>query len=128
VILCYPTPCFGAAFNDKRYEAEKRDRNSALAPVLETRGVTKAFARVVANKEISITLERGEVVDILGENGAGKTTLMNILFGLYRPTAGQIFLDGHPVVFDSLGTPYGLHWESSTSTSCSCLRSLSHRT
>ena len=83
------------------HEADQKDRNSAFAPVLETRGVTKVFAHVVANKDISITLGRGEVVAILGENGAGKTTLMNILFGLYRPTRGQIFLDGHPVVFDS---------------------------
>jgi ABC-type uncharacterized transport system ATPase subunit len=71
------------------------------APVLETRGISKTFARVVANKDISISLGRGEVVAILGENGAGKTTLMNILFGLYRPSAGQILLDGEPVVFDS---------------------------
>ncbi len=84
-----------------RTPAARNDLSSASAPVLETRGVTKVFARVVANKDISITLGRGEIVAILGENGAGKTTLMNILFGLYRPSAGQIFLDGRPVVFDS---------------------------
>ena len=77
------------------------DRPDASAFVLETRRITKAFSRVVANKEISISVRRGEVVAILGENGAGKTTLMNILFGLYRPSAGQILLDGRPITFDS---------------------------
>ncbi len=81
-------------------EADKNLRG-APSPVLETRGITKAFSRVIANKDISLSLGHGEVVAVLGENGAGKTTLMNILFGLYRPTAGQILLDGKAVVFDS---------------------------
>ena len=74
---------------------------SAVAPVLETREITKIFGSVVANRSISIHLSRGEIVAILGENGAGKTTLMNILFGLYRPTSGQILIDGAPVQLDS---------------------------
>jgi len=82
-------------------EADRKDRPDPSAFVLETRGITKAFSRVVANRDISISLRQGEVVAILGENGAGKTTLMNILFGLYHASAGQILLDGRPVVFDS---------------------------
>jgi simple sugar transport system ATP-binding protein len=70
-------------------------------PILETRMVTKTFARVVANRDISITLSRGEIVALLGENGAGKSTLMNVLYGLYRPTSGEILLDGAPVSFGS---------------------------
>ena len=70
-------------------------------PVLETRGITKRFDQVVANRDISIHLERGEIIALLGENGAGKSTLMNILFGLYRPSSGSIRLDGLPVSFDS---------------------------
>jgi len=70
-------------------------------PVLETRGVTKAFARVVANRDISVKFHSGEIVAFLGENGAGKSTLMNVLFGLYKPTAGEILLDGRPVSFSS---------------------------
>lgn len=77
------------------------DESDRSSPVLETRGITKVFARNIANKDISIQLRRGEIVAILGENGAGKTTLMNILFGLYRPSGGEIFLDGRSVVFDS---------------------------
>ncbi len=70
-------------------------------PVLETRGVTKRFDRIIANRDISIRLEAGEIIAILGENGAGKSTLMNVLFGLYRPSSGSILIDGRPVSFGS---------------------------
>ncbi|MBU0927971.1 MAG: ABC transporter ATP-binding protein [Spirochaetes bacterium] len=70
-------------------------------PVLETRGITKTFGSVVANSDVSIRLERGEIVALLGENGAGKSTLMNVLFGLYRPSSGEILVRGEPVRFDS---------------------------
>jgi general nucleoside transport system ATP-binding protein len=82
-------------------EAVEAPETDTPFPVLETRRITKIFARVVANKDVSISLRRGEIVAILGENGAGKTTLMNILFGLYRPSSGEILLDGRPVAFDS---------------------------
>lgn len=65
--------------------------------VLEMRGVTKTFGPVRANDDVSITLRRGEILGLLGENGAGKSTLMKILYGLYRPDAGEIFVDGERV-------------------------------
>src|SRR5512145_1559281 len=71
------------------------------APVLETRNITKAFGSVVANRDISIRLGRGEIVAFLGENGAGKSTLMNVLFGLYKPTSGEFFVNGKQARFDS---------------------------
>ncbi len=52
---------------------------------LELRDITKQFPGVLANDRISISVDRGQVLGLLGENGAGKTTLMNILSGLYKP-------------------------------------------
>ena len=68
-----------------------------MAPVLELRGITKEFPGVLANDNINLTLEKGEIHALLGENGAGKTTLMNILYGLYRPTKGEIYINGQKV-------------------------------
>ena len=67
---------------------------AANAPALEVRNVTKRFPGVIANDDISFTLERGEIHALLGENGAGKTTLMNIIYGLYSPDEGEILVRG----------------------------------
>jgi ABC-type uncharacterized transport system ATPase subunit len=69
--------------------------------VLEMRGIRKEFPGVVANDNVELDVRRGEVHALLGENGAGKSTLMNILYGLYRPDAGEILLHGKPVSFTS---------------------------
>ncbi|NLW72007.1 MAG: ABC transporter ATP-binding protein [Chloroflexi bacterium] len=65
-------------------------------PVLETKDITKTFPGTLANSKVSIRLEQGEVLALLGENGAGKTTLMNIIYGLYDQDSGEIFLNGEP--------------------------------
>lgn len=72
-----------------------------MPPVLELRGITKAFPGVLANDHINLTLEEGEIHALLGENGAGKTTLMNILYGLYSPDEGEIFVRGRRVEIHS---------------------------
>lgn len=69
--------------------------------VLEMKGITKQFPKVLANDDISITLKKGEILCLLGENGAGKSTLMNILYGLIRPTSGDILLNGRKTEFSS---------------------------
>jgi len=69
--------------------------------LLEMSNITKQFPRVLANDNISIYLKKGEILSLLGENGAGKSTLMNILYGLYKPTAGQIFLKGEEITINS---------------------------
>jgi ABC-type uncharacterized transport system ATPase subunit len=65
--------------------------------VLQAKGIVKHFPGVEANDHVDFDLRKGEVHVVLGENGAGKTTLMNILYGLYKPDEGELFVDGQPV-------------------------------
>ena len=60
---------------------------------LQMSHITKNFPGVIANDEISLTVEEGEIHALLGENGSGKTTLMNALYGIYRPDSGKILID-----------------------------------
>ncbi len=71
-----------------------------MAPVLELKNITKQFPGVLANDHINLTLEEGEIHALLGENGAGKTTLMNILYGLYEPDEGEVYVRGKELEVD----------------------------
>lgn len=71
------------------------------APLVEMRGITKSFQGIKANDQVDLTLERGEVLALLGENGAGKSTLMNVLSGIYRPDRGTIDINGKRLSFGS---------------------------
>ena len=70
-------------------------------PLLRLAGISKQFPGVLANREISLELRRGEILGLLGENGAGKTTLMNIVYGLYQPDEGTIKVNGRAVSIPS---------------------------
>ena len=61
--------------------------------VVEMKNITKKFGSFVANDNINLTVHKGEVHALLGENGAGKSTLMNILYGLYQQTSGEIYIN-----------------------------------
>ena len=65
------------------------------------RGIVKRFPGVIANDHVDFTLRKGEVHALLGENGAGKTTLVNILYGLYKPDEGEIYVKGRKVELKS---------------------------
>ena len=70
-------------------------------PAIELRNITKTFGSIVANKDVSMTVNRGEILSVLGENGSGKTTLMNMISGIYFPDSGEILIDGKEVVIRS---------------------------
>jgi ABC-type uncharacterized transport system ATPase subunit len=71
---------------------------AATAPRLQLTGISKAYPAVVANSEVSLTVQPGEIHAVLGENGAGKSTLMKIIYGAVKPDAGSMMVDGRPVV------------------------------
>jgi general nucleoside transport system ATP-binding protein len=75
--------------------------DSLMATVLEAKGISKHFPGVLANDQVNFDLRQGEIHALLGENGAGKTTLMNVLYGLYRPDKGGIFINDKAVSFES---------------------------
>jgi simple sugar transport system ATP-binding protein len=77
------------------------DPSPAPEYILELDNVSKIFGTVIALKDVTVRLRRGEVHCLLGDNGAGKSTLIKILAGVHRPTHGIYRVDGEPVDFDS---------------------------
>ena len=62
--------------------------------IVEMKNITKRFPGIVANDSVTIQIKKGEVYALLGENGAGKSTLMSMLFGMYEPDEGEIYVRG----------------------------------
>ena len=75
---------------------------------LEIRHITKTFGEVVANRDVSMDIRKGEILSVLGENGSGKTTLMNMIAGIYYPDSGQIFVNGKEAAIRSPGDAFAL--------------------
>ena len=71
------------------------------APLIEMRNISKSFGAVVALRQVSLAVDAGEVVGLVGDNAAGKSTLMKILSGVYTPDTGEVVLDGRPRSFAS---------------------------
>jgi simple sugar transport system ATP-binding protein len=70
-------------------------------PVVKMEGISKNFGAIKALDGVTIILQRGEVLGIVGDNGAGKSTLIKILSGVYQPDKGEIYFDGKKVAFNS---------------------------
>ena len=68
-----------------------------MAPLLQVESSTKRFGGLLANREVSLTIEPGEIIGLIGPNGAGKTTLFNCITGYMHPDAGRIVFDGADV-------------------------------
>ena len=66
-------------------------------PLLDVREVTMKFGSLVANRDVSFSVDRGQIVGLIGPNGSGKTTLFNCVSGLYKPAAGRVVFDGTDV-------------------------------
>jgi ABC-type sugar transport system ATPase subunit len=77
--------------------AKRSQTISQSRPILEAKGISKAFGHVQALDKVDFELYASEVVALIGDNGAGKSTLVKILSGIYRKDAGQIYVDGEPV-------------------------------
>jgi general nucleoside transport system ATP-binding protein len=71
--------------------------SNTLQPLIELRGLSKRFGSLVANDNVNLHLYPGEILALLGENGAGKTTLTKMLYGMYQPDAGDIYINGQGV-------------------------------
>ena len=74
---------------------------------IELRNITKTFGSVIANRNVNLAVNHGEILSILGENGSGTTTLMNMISGIYFPDEGQIFIGGEEVVIRSPKDAFG---------------------
>jgi ribose transport system ATP-binding protein len=82
-----------------RAECPGLQSSVASAPLLELQDLCKSFADTLAVDHVSFTLERGEILALLGENGAGKSTIIKLLAGIYQPDRGSILLDAQPINF-----------------------------
>jgi ABC-type branched-subunit amino acid transport system ATPase component len=72
-----------------------------VAPILETKAITKKFGGLTAVKDVDLAIEQGQIRGLIGPNGAGKTTLFNMLTGIYPPTGGTVEFEGQELLYES---------------------------
>ena len=98
------------------------------SPLIEFKNISQRFGSFYANRDISLSINEGEIHAIVGENGAGKTTLMNVLFGRLRPDAGSIFLRDARFRFALPGKPFApvSEWSTRISSFSSALGARKH--
>ena len=88
---------------------ENESKKTAACPyAIEIRHITKSFGSVIANRDVSMNVRRGEILSVLGENGSGKTTLMNMIAGIYYPDSGEIYVNGALASIKSPGDAFAL--------------------
>ena len=80
-----------------------------METAIQFENVTKIFSKIVANKDISFDVNKGEILALLGENGSGKTTLCNMLAGIYFPDQGRILINGEVATIRSPHDAYRYH-------------------
>ena len=69
--------------------------------LIEFNNISKFFGKVIALKDVTMKLKKGEIMCLLGDNGAGKSTLIKTLAGVHKPDEGEIVIEGEKTVFDS---------------------------
>jgi simple sugar transport system ATP-binding protein len=89
--------------NSDRVKAEMHNytKDNENEPIVLMKGINCRFGNLIANQNVTFDLKKGEIHALLGENGAGKTTLMSILYGLYQPESGEIYVRGKDVAIKS---------------------------
>src|SRR5207248_431084 len=87
--------------SDTEVKRQNYAKDNDDGPIVLMKGITCRFGNLIANQDVTFDLVKGEIHALLGENGAGKTTLMSILYGLYQPESGEIYVRGKPAAIKS---------------------------
>ena len=85
--------------------------------LVQFNNISKFFGKVIALKDVTMRLKKGEIMCLLGDNGAGKSTLIKTLAGVHKPDEGEIIFEDNKIVFDSTQRCFGYWYRNSLSRS-----------